>query len=68
VVALWSVFAWGLNPPMQGSLLAIAPQAGMTAMALNISGLYLGTGGIVAVTDVRFVPLAGGSCCSPRSR
>ncbi|NYH79259.1 putative MFS family arabinose efflux permease [Actinopolyspora biskrensis] len=65
VVAFWSVFAWGLNPPIQGSIMrAAGPEAGMPALALNISGLYLGTGvagalgGIlVAATDVRFVPL-----------
>lgn len=43
-IALWSVFAWGLNPPIQGSLLAVAPQAAMSSLALNISALYLGTG------------------------
>lgn len=66
VIAFWSVFAWGLNPPIQGSIMGAAgPQAGMTALALNISGLYLGTGVagavggvIVSVSDVRFVPVA----------
>ncbi|QOR69866.1 MFS transporter [Ruania alkalisoli] len=42
-VALWSVFAWALNPPMQASTIAAAPAAPMTAVSLNISGLYLGT-------------------------
>lgn len=42
-VALWSVFAWALNPPMQASTIAAAPEAAMTAVSLNISGLYLGT-------------------------
>lgn len=42
-VALWSVFAWALNPPMQASTIAAAPEAPMTAVSLNISGLYLGT-------------------------
>lgn len=52
-VALWSVFAWALNPPMQASTIAAAPDTPMTAVSLNISGLYLGTavagafGGIV---------------------
>jgi hypothetical protein len=38
-LAVWSLFAWALNPPMQASVLAAAPHAGMTAMALNISAL-----------------------------
>lgn len=66
-ITSWSVFAWGLNPPIQGSLLTAAPQAGMTALALNISALYLGTGvagalggAVTALTDTRYVPLAGG--------
>lgn len=67
LVAVWSVFAWALNPPMQASVLAAAPHAGVTAMALNISALYLGTGvagvlggAIVDLAAVSFVPLAGG--------
>ena len=66
-IAVWSMFAWALNPPIQGSLLAAAPQAGMTALALNISGLYLGTGvagalggAVTALADVRYVPLTAG--------
>ncbi|MFF3394139.1 MFS transporter [Streptomyces sp. NPDC002669] len=39
----WSVFAWALNPPMQAGTIAAAPEAAMTAVSLNISGLYLGT-------------------------
>ena len=42
-VALWSVFAWALNPPLQASTIAAAPATAMTAVSLNISGLYLGT-------------------------
>lgn len=42
-IAVWSVFAWALMPPIQGSLLTVAPQAAMTALALNISALYLGS-------------------------
>lgn len=42
-VGLWSFFAWALNPPMQASTIAAAPEAAMTAVSLNISGLYLGT-------------------------
>ena len=66
VIAFWSLFAWGLTPPIQGSVMAAAgPQAGMTAMALNIAGLYLGTGlasavggVVISVFDVRYVPAA----------
>ncbi|MFI8853802.1 MFS transporter [Streptomyces sp. NPDC053499] len=66
VVGCWAVFAWGLNPPVQGSVLAVAgPEAGMTAPALNICGLYLGTGvagalggAVVGAAGVRYVPLA----------
>lgn len=42
-VALWSVFAWALNPPLQASTIEAAPDSAMGAVALNISGLYLGT-------------------------
>ncbi len=42
-VALWSVFAWALNPPLQASTIEAAPESAMGAVALNISGLYLGT-------------------------
>ncbi|MER7012491.1 MFS transporter [Saccharopolyspora sp. NPDC000359] len=53
VIGCWALFAWGLTPPVQGSiLLAAGPGAGMTALALNISGLYLGTGVAGAVGGV----------------
>lgn len=42
-VGIWSIFAWALNPPMQASTIAAAPDAAVTAVSLNISGLYLGT-------------------------
>jgi predicted MFS family arabinose efflux permease len=42
-IAAWSVFAWALNPPLQRSTIEAAPEAPMTAISLNISGLYLGT-------------------------
>lgn len=42
-IAAWSVFAWALNPPLQASTIEAAPEAPMTAISLNISGLYLGT-------------------------
>jgi predicted MFS family arabinose efflux permease len=42
-LAVWSVFAWALNPPLQASTMEAAPDAAMTAVGLNISGLYLGT-------------------------
>ncbi|NGO68972.1 MFS transporter [Streptomyces boncukensis] len=67
VTGCWSVFAWGLNPPVQGSVLAAAgPAAGMTALALNISALYLGTGvaaalggAVLGAADARAVPVVG---------
>ncbi|THV39429.1 MFS transporter [Glycomyces buryatensis] len=43
IVAVWSLFAWALNPPMQASTIAAAPDAPMTAVSLNITGLYAGT-------------------------
>lgn len=59
LVALWGVFAWGLNPPVQGSVLVAAgPGNGMTALAVNIAGLYLGTGVAGALGGV-VVELAG---------
>jgi predicted MFS family arabinose efflux permease len=69
LVAFWSVFAWGLNPPLQGSIMAAAgARAAMPALALNISGLYFGTGVagvvgglVVATAGVRFVPVVGGA-------
>ncbi|MGN6035907.1 MFS transporter [Brevibacterium casei] len=42
-VAIWSVFAWALNPPLQSSTIEAAPDSAMGAVSLNISGLYLGT-------------------------
>lgn len=41
-IGVWSIFAWALNPPMQASTIQAAPEAAMTAVSLNISGLYLG--------------------------
>ncbi len=66
VIAFWAVFAWGLNPPVQGSIMGAAgPQAAMTALALNICGLYLGTGvagalggAVIGVSDITWVPVA----------
>ncbi|MFC7546600.1 MFS transporter [Plantactinospora sp. GCM10030261] len=67
LVALWSMFAWGLTPPVQGSMfVAVGPAAAMPALALNVAGLYLGTsvagalGGLVlAAADARLIPLLG---------
>lgn len=50
---------------MQASVLAAAgPTSGMTALALNISGLYLGTGvagalggAVISSAGVQYVPL-----------
>ncbi|MBB1254166.1 MFS transporter [Streptomyces sp. OF3] len=65
VVGCWAVVAWALNPPVQGAILAAAgPDAGMTALALNICGLYLGTavaaaagGAVIGTLGVAYVPL-----------
>jgi predicted MFS family arabinose efflux permease len=65
VIGCWSVFAWGLNPPVQGSILAAAgPESGMTALAMNISGLYLGAaaaaaigGAVINAVGIQYVPL-----------
>jgi predicted MFS family arabinose efflux permease len=65
VIAFWALFAWALAPPVQGSILAAAgPASGMTAMALNISGLYLGTGvagalggTVIETAGIRYVPV-----------
>ncbi|MGW0732921.1 MFS transporter [Streptomyces sp. NPDC002851] len=65
VIACWAVFAWALTPPVQGSILAAAgPAAGMTALSLNISGLYLGTGiaaaaggAVIGTLGVPYLPL-----------
>lgn len=51
-IALWSVFAWALNPPLQTSTIEAAPGAAMTAISLNISGLYLGTAVAAAIGGV----------------
>lgn len=59
LIALWAVFAWGLNPPVQGSVLhAAGPEHGMTALAMNIAGLYLGTGVAGALGGI-VIELAG---------
>ncbi|WP_422646984.1 hypothetical protein [Actinoalloteichus caeruleus] len=52
-MAAWSVFAWALNPPMRASTIAAAPGSAMTAVSLNISGLYVGAavGGLSAVSS-----------------
>ena len=66
-IGAWSIFAWALNPPMQASTIAAAPEAAMTAVSLNISGLYLGTavaGAVGGLTLDRWgavaVPALGG--------
>ncbi|WP_078843185.1 MFS transporter [Streptomyces albus] len=66
VIAFWAVFAWGLNPPVQGSIMGAAgPRAAMTALALNICGLYLGTGvagalggAVIGIAGIGWVPVA----------
>lgn len=69
VIACWALFAWGLTPPVQGRILAVTgPASGMTAMALNISGLYLGTGlagaiggAVISAAGVQYIPVAAAS-------
>ncbi|WP_078856604.1 MFS transporter [Streptomyces sp. NBRC 109706] len=51
-IAAWSVFAWALNPPLQASTIEAAPEAPMTAISLNISGLYLGTAAAAGVGGI----------------
>ncbi|MDI3406223.1 MFS transporter [Streptomyces cavernicola] len=51
-IAAWSVFAWALNPPLQASTIEAAPEAPMTAISLNISGLYLGTAAAAAIGGI----------------
>ncbi|GAA2061017.1 MFS transporter [Streptomyces albiaxialis] len=67
VIAAWSVVGWSFNPPAQGVLMSIAPHAATTALALNISAMYLGTGvggalgGLILKAgdgDVAWVPAA----------
>lgn len=66
LIAVWAVFAWGLTPPVQGSVLAAAgPATGMTALALNIAALYLGAGAggalgglVIGTVGVTLLPVA----------
>lgn len=65
-VGIWAIFAWALNPPMQASTIAAAPDAAMTAVSLNISGLYFGTavagalgGALLDHVGADIIPLAG---------
>lgn len=51
-IAAWSVFAWALNPPLQASTIEAAPGAPMTAISLNISGLYLGAAAAAGVGGI----------------
>jgi predicted MFS family arabinose efflux permease len=48
VLALWAVFSWAFNPPVQSLLLELAPTGGLV-LSLNASAIYLGTaiGGMV---------------------
>ena len=48
VLALWAVFSWAFNPPVQSLLLELAPSGGLV-LSLNASAIYLGTaiGGMV---------------------
>ncbi|MDT0405276.1 MULTISPECIES: MFS transporter [Streptomyces] len=41
---LWSVAAWGFNPPIQSLMLEAAGEQGALALSLNASAIYLGSG------------------------
>lgn len=63
---IWALFAWALNPPLQASTIEASPDSPMGAVALNISGLYLGTavagalgGLLVDGPGVVWVPVVG---------
>jgi MFS transporter, DHA1 family, purine base/nucleoside efflux pump len=48
VLALWAVFSWAFNPPVQSLLLELSPTGGLV-LSLNASAIYVGTaiGGMV---------------------
>lgn len=65
-IGVWALFAWALNPPLQASTIEASPDSPMGAVALNISGLYLGTavagalgGLLVDGPGVVWVPVVG---------
>lgn len=65
-IGVWALFAWALNPPLQASTIEASPESPMGAVALNISGLYLGTavagalgGFLVDGPGVAWVPVVG---------
>ncbi|GAA1168752.1 MFS transporter [Pseudonocardia alaniniphila] len=53
VLALWGVFCWAFNPPVQSLLLELAPTGGLV-LSLNASAIYLGTAlaGVVGGTVI----------------
>jgi predicted MFS family arabinose efflux permease len=53
VLALWGVFCWAFNPPVQALLLELAPTGGLV-LSLNASAIYLGTAlaGVVGGTVI----------------
>jgi DHA1 family purine base/nucleoside efflux pump-like MFS transporter len=53
VLALWGVFCWAFNPPVQSLLLELAPAGGLV-LSLNASAIYLGTAlaGVVGGTVI----------------
>ncbi|EID55746.1 MFS transporter [Saccharomonospora xinjiangensis] len=66
LVAVWSVFAWGLSPVMQAAVLGASGSRPMAAMSLGISGLYGGSAVGAAVGGYLFdqhgpalIPVAG---------
>ena len=53
VLALWGVFCWAFNPPVQSLLLELASTSGLV-LSLNASAIYLGTAlaGVVGGTVI----------------
>ena len=53
VLALWGVFCWAFNPPVQSLLLELAPTGGLV-LSLNASAIYFGTAvaGVVGGTVI----------------
>jgi DHA1 family purine base/nucleoside efflux pump-like MFS transporter len=63
LLALWAVFSWAFNPPVQSLLLELAPTGGLV-LSLNGSAIYLGTaiagmvgGVVVGAGDLLVLPL-----------
>ncbi|MGB3734103.1 MAG: MFS transporter [Ilumatobacter sp.] len=53
-LVVWSFSAWGFGPPQQSRLLDLAPEAPVTALAINASAtqIGIGLGGLVGAVTV----------------